>query len=421
MLETKEKATYKLNNLITPQTWDAIDTVLILADIATDERPNQTWLHDTKAKPVKAIANHLFKHHNIKLKADTKAAIGEVIASRHLKASEFEYDIVDTIDWKAGDFGDTNSCYWGDNSRDRRAIDDSDNGFAFRVHKPVKARAWAFEYAQGIVLINGYGMQTKELASLFSTIHNLQMDKVRISAPIYVNGDAGYYLHAHDTDRLEIAYLDHLDVEAMYQCDFCSAGIDEDEMFTPAEGYDSILCEDCYLEHFFYCGHSEHDAHRDDLAHVSAHYERHHDPICEDCAADHDELCQCEKCDIWHEIDDVQTVDGDEVYCDHCIAHMDAHPCYDCGALLTASNFDPVIIDNDEELWVCENCEQDLSPANNLVVCRAEHCTSLAVSGELCGYHARNLHTDNFLALGEYDANTIGSNLASDSTTASSE
>jgi hypothetical protein len=92
MLKAKEKSQHKIESFITPQAWDAIDKILRAANQATAEAPNQSWL-DAHAKPVKSIANHVFKEYGIKLDANTKAKLGDVISNHWLCTSEFEYDI----------------------------------------------------------------------------------------------------------------------------------------------------------------------------------------------------------------------------------------------------------------------------------------------------------------------------------------
>jgi hypothetical protein len=220
------------------------------------------------------------------------------------------------------------------------------------------------------------------------------MDKIRVSAAIYVNGDTGYYLHPRDTYTVHCANLHHLVLESEYVCEYCDREVAEEDVMR----VNSItLCYECYDENYFRCGYGEHHVSIEECVQLDK-----YGPICEDCARAAT-LDECAQCGVYHEQEYLMAVDHDEVYCDSCAEELDAYPCYDCGTLLTVANYEPLVLEDNTDLWVCEYCEQGILPSRGgLTVCHAQACADLATTGELCTYHRRNLHTDNFLALGEY-------------------
>lgn len=154
----------------------------------------------------KRVASFLYKQRSIRLTAEQQSEVGN-IAKRHCtKSSTFVFDITDTFDWEAGDFGDAGSCYWSDRRQARKLLRHY-GARAIRFYRPDKptmgiARAWlapivmnsklysekmvmlALDEAQRqnlFVVFNGYGHETQRAARILATHLGLSYCQVGLS------------------------------------------------------------------------------------------------------------------------------------------------------------------------------------------------------------------------------------------------
>jgi len=61
----------------------------------------------------KRVSKYLYNNHKLKVSSSFMAAIGNIARAHTVKEDIFIFDITQSLDWDAGDFGDDGSCYFG--------------------------------------------------------------------------------------------------------------------------------------------------------------------------------------------------------------------------------------------------------------------------------------------------------------------
>ena len=79
----------------------------------------------------KRLSNFLYKEHTVKITPKNLSALGTAISRHVSKESVYYIDFTKNFNWSAGQFGDTNSCYWGKNSLARDLFKEA-GGMAMR-------------------------------------------------------------------------------------------------------------------------------------------------------------------------------------------------------------------------------------------------------------------------------------------------
>lgn len=135
------------------------------------------WMVQTgeyRGKLPKRIASFLKKEYNIKLTSEQRTAIGNIAKSYMLSDINYTFDLVDKFDWKDGDFGDGDSCFWGTNAL---ALDVlmKEGVLAIRFYDesladcPGSGRAWIYKWDQNTwILFNSYGLETRAAAGVLA-------------------------------------------------------------------------------------------------------------------------------------------------------------------------------------------------------------------------------------------------------------
>lgn len=82
----------------------------------------------------KRIAKWLYKTHDMKLSPEEMAEIGTISKTHTIEDDTYIFDITDDLDWRDGDFGDADSCYWSTNKIAKEYLFDA-GGLGFRVFR----------------------------------------------------------------------------------------------------------------------------------------------------------------------------------------------------------------------------------------------------------------------------------------------
>lgn len=160
----------------------------------------------------KRVSHFMYSQRKIKLTAEQMTQIGNIAKRHTTNNSEFVFDITDAFDWRAGDFGDANSCYWN-SSRFARKLLKFYKARAIRFYNPQNpekgmARAWLAPLSEAIlqdsngtqiklskeqrenaiVVFNGYGHETQRCARVLSTHLKLNYRQVALSNFGQTNG-----------------------------------------------------------------------------------------------------------------------------------------------------------------------------------------------------------------------------------------
>lgn len=260
--------------------------------------------------------------------------LGNTIARYTIKAGAYWFDIVDSIDWKAGDFGDSGSCYWGCRSKAKRMLTDN-GGLALRFFsdnwEDGIGRVWLWPTNDGAaVLFNAYGdimpgvrNSIDRAAALLSHVTGSKWGK-RISVDnngsdtgtMWINNGAGHTVGYHQHNHCDLCIDDD-----SYTCEDCGDHISGDDAFFTDWG-DGPYCEYCYQRMFAYCEHCLCDFARDEAEELTYRYRgytRWNVTVCPQCF---NALggAHCENCGdtVSTEYDDCTTTHDGDVYCETC-------------------------------------------------------------------------------------------------------
>jgi hypothetical protein len=196
---------------------------------------------------------------------DWEARLGSMIGE-YVSSLKAYIRIVDKIEWEAGDFGDSGSCYWGDRSGARHVISDSPNNGAIQIWEDTPdyfkgiGRCW-YQYDKKddvLCLWNRYGsMRITAIAEAVKIVLGFEhcLNDVQIQGVdgdgdylMYVNGDCsllvndtynkgGYQLNF--PSKIMQAYA----ITEQTWCEFCEEEFDADDAYRV---HGMILCPSCF-------------------------------------------------------------------------------------------------------------------------------------------------------------------------------
>jgi len=184
----------------------------------------------TKGALTKRIKSYTYRKHKVKLSPIILEKIGSIAASKTTATKEYALDITKEFNWKAGDFGDSGSCFFGGRTGIR--IDMMDDGRYEALRFFVKdilgkkqgvnkyydsyagiGRSWIWKtriqetinenkaiLSDVYVVFNGYGPDTRWQASFLSAYLKLPMKRINVhnkgnvTGGLYVNNGIGYIL-----------------------------------------------------------------------------------------------------------------------------------------------------------------------------------------------------------------------------------
>lgn len=189
----------------------------------------------------KRISKWYYEKYKAKLLQETSTAIGNIVRAQIIKNQEYHYDFTKKFDWMAGEFGDNGSCFMSTTRSDITQSMMKDNRFhAVRFYNekpntdPPKANTWGKKremfykddelYYEGLsrawlvkdqvtvdinkkdvtslfyIIFNGYGMSTKNIASILSTSFGCSYHPVKVTnnkqlhGGLYLNDDTSYII-----------------------------------------------------------------------------------------------------------------------------------------------------------------------------------------------------------------------------------
>lgn len=219
---------------------------LVLQNIGED------WI-TKKGKLPKRLQKYLKKAFDISIPNELMGIIGDELTN-FLVTEEIFVQVTRKIDWKDGEFGDDNSCFWGERFGAKALIELNGGGaLKFYLNEEKAGRCLFLPYENGIVFFNIYGRlrefskgNTKFLLTvieaLFKNIYPAaHVKKVHLSnrgytsSLLYINDGNGVYVS-------EVPYYkDSIDLNIEYYCYCCGRSFDEGS-YEPGNGF---ICFDC--------------------------------------------------------------------------------------------------------------------------------------------------------------------------------
>ena len=282
------------------------------------------WIVSGKGEYVgtfpKRVGKFYYKHQRLNCPPSFLTEIGN-IARQHTEENPlYRFEFVDRFDWKAGDYGDSGSCFWGGNEGARDVIADN-GGYAIRFYDSDDngiGRAWIAPAGDGqYIVFNGYGFPgnpTLICARVFATFTGLSYKKIHLSnrgsesGLVWINAGIGYLVGQESAIESVREY--DLEWGNFDVCCDCGQAIDGDAVYTGID--DEIYCENCYYDRFSDCDRCYETCYRDDMYYVE------HDgrDVCSFCLNRY--YLDCENCNEYYPREMVHEI-NDSFWCDRCI------------------------------------------------------------------------------------------------------
>lgn len=330
------------------------------------------WLTKTGTFP-KRIAKAWKKAAGYKLDQPLLSKIGSAASTYCEKQSRYYVDFTQSFDWKAGDYGDSGSCFWGCHAAAREAMDNA-GYWAMRFYSGPSpetgmARCWVAPVVVGtepcLMLFNAYpsSFSLIKMGRILSTMlgtyyrHGIDLSNYGDNCgTLYINGGTGLAVGPESAvsglDKFDLR-CDTPDEDDRHTCTACGERVNADEAFTYDDEY---YCQSCFNDRFYYCTKCDETYPTDDITEVDGQY------MCENCLGRYAE--KCHECDEYH-LNTTMTVveyEGDTIYlCDDCDGDfMDRHTlCYECGEYFDGRGNE---VEHDgEDMTLCSNCFNDFT------------------------------------------------------------
>ena len=263
----------------------------------------------------------------IKLSQTAKTLIGEIVREIANKVI-YKVDFVNRINWRNGEYGKDDSCWWGCYSESKdifingggwaiRFYDKDDNGIG---------RVWCFPFedSRTFVLFNAYlnfnGGSLDQFARMLANLcGGLKYKRVRLinqeedNDYPYINDHKGYAVSF--TGEFEREYdMDIGERKPKYSCSYCGDGLMEDECY---HGNDGIYCENCYNRFYAECGWCNIIYLKDDLTYVESESQCY----CEHCLRSY--FSTCDNCnESFRERNINYDEESDNNYCNDCYEEL---------------------------------------------------------------------------------------------------
>lgn len=302
----------------------------------------------------KRVSKFYWQAHQLKCPTAFIQEIGNLARQHSSDNVSYDFEFVDKLDWKSGDYGDEDSCFWGSRETARQILVEN-NALAMRFYKEGKghARAWIAQLGDNrFILFNGYGFSgnpTLVCARVMATWLGLNYKKISLTnfgktdSTLWINSSIGYLIstpeQAENFGAYDLRYGNASDDD--YTCHSCDESVHEDDVYFGSD--DMPYCQDCFYESFDYCEHcgSVHD--RDYMYYIESVGD-----VCEGCLDER--YTRCDHCEEHHSNNDI-TIIEDNCYCDNCWEEVGT-TCDTCGEWILLEN-----ATSTENGTYCEDCK----------------------------------------------------------------
>jgi hypothetical protein len=269
----------------------------------------------------KRVAQYYYKAHSLKVPSGLLSEIGNIARAHSADPVLYDFEIVDSFDWYAGQFGDVSSCFWGGRSGAREMIANN-GGRAIRFYQSGTqigmARAWLVPVQAVHILFNGYGLAgnaTLKIARIFADWRGEVYKHIELTnsgsdgGTLFINGGKGYVIGAVDLIDAYDSYDFQWDDVNTVLCASCDDLTHEDNVTTGPDGLS--YCNSCFSELFAYCDICHRDRWRDEMNYIDT------DDVCDACRDRH--YTMCDGCEEDHHNSQIHDHKGSH-YCESCYA-----------------------------------------------------------------------------------------------------
>lgn len=289
------------------------------------ENWNYQWVITGRGEYVgtfpKRVSKYYWQEYQLRCPNSFVAELGQIARRNSADNSSYIIDFTDSLDWQAGDYGDSGSCLWGSNEHGREIM--QDNGvMAVRFYHSDGSgygRAWLYQYSetkQLWIVWNGYGVNgsTIAIARVLGQLWGVSYKKITLrnngvsSGAVWINGDSGYVIG--QADKLTDIRSFDLNFDVPHSCENCGDELREDDRYFDPDG--DTLCSDCFYDMCDYCAHCGETYWNDDLYVTEPHGEY----VCEYCLDRH--YTRCDRCELYHR-DRHMTETKEGHFCEGCM------------------------------------------------------------------------------------------------------
>lgn len=189
------------------------------------------WQSDRGSLP-KRIESWFYKEYKIKLDPKILSNLGNIARATIPKDQVYYFDITKDFNWKAGDFGDPQSCFFGPSGPEYNPVNMQNSGkfYAIRFFKKMPknasftlldvdkyyededtyyigiSRSWMGDSPKAgsslKVIFNGYGLTTLQISNIMADYLEAATKKVYIGdTDLYINGDGYVIGDKKDVDK----------------------------------------------------------------------------------------------------------------------------------------------------------------------------------------------------------------------------
>lgn len=205
----------------------------------------------------KRLSKYFYDNYEVLFTKEQLTELGAIAKDHSIDVATLYLDITRNFNWDDGDFGDSDSCFWGSRSRARDIL--YQNGaYALRFYKELAGegygRCWLVPVNEGWIIFNGYGLSVLKIAQILSTVCGLYYGK----ASLLINGeyDGKVWIGARNSENKGNGYIigSYEDISSIKEYNF---EWDEDIINTCSRcgeqcldlyyvESDQGICENCY-------------------------------------------------------------------------------------------------------------------------------------------------------------------------------
>jgi hypothetical protein len=297
------------------------------------ENEDSLEILNKKGRILKRFANYFKRETGCQLDNSVLGIIGDKI-QYYLNQESHDYyiDFTDEIDWRDGQFGKSDSCWWGCYS-DSRPTYTQHGGWGIRFYRSENpsydngiGRTWVYPHDGMLFCFNSYGQTRSEVSKVIKEVFakhdiTLHYKVIEISNSCnsdipYVNGGSGFVLYPHGMTENEIPDEYDLDMEhvRIHSCDSCGRELDDDNCYSYD---DNDYCERCYDRYFRTCECCGETYRKDDIHSTTG--ESDYSELCEYCANRHGYVL-CVNCGQYTQSHSTDENDND--YCERCAENL---------------------------------------------------------------------------------------------------
>jgi len=323
-------------------------------------------------RSMKAIKKLIETKLKIKISNEKMGELSKIYIENLSPHLQLTLEISDKINWNAGEFSDTNSCYWGFKNMAKEILLKNGGGAIKIFSQQGNSRCWAYPVGEfSWVLFNMYSsnhLRLEDVARILT--HHYYKKGIRLGyteVKFSVKNDTKNLMHINNNSGVlvsnnpELLAEYEIQINPIFYCSVCgekidwnSYGYNQYEVFC-SECKDSHFCKrcgtrlqefevhwgngypycgECYNNLFTTCDRCGEVVRQDETTYL----EEYNRILCNYCLENY--YTRCSKCEKYIRNEDILYIDGEGDYiCEECYSKY-TKDCSKCGARFYEENLD---------------------------------------------------------------------------------